>query len=198
MNSNVALICVDLQNDFMPGGSLPVKDGDQIIPIINDILPYFKTVIFTKDWHPSDSRTFASQHDGYNVFDQKSGNTLWPDHCVQDTPGADLHSDIQYGQIFGDFYIFKKGTDKYKEAYSGFDGTELTEFLNERGINTVYICGLALNFCVISTAIDAVKNEFNTIIILDASKAINEDILTSISNIHRANIKTVSSFSLIS
>jgi len=191
MNSNVALICVDLQNDFMPGGSLPVKDGNDIIPIINNILPLFKTVIFTKDWHPADSRTFASQHDGYNVFDQKNGNTLWPDHCVQDTPGADLHSGIQYGQIFGDFYIFKKGTDKYKEAYSGFDGTELAEFLRERGIDTVYICGLALDYCCKSTALDAHKEGFNTFFILDAMRGISPDNSITLNEIQSEGINLI-------
>ena len=132
MNSNVALICVDLQNDFMPGGSLPVTNGDSIIPIINELFPLFKLVIFTKDWHPTNSNSFASQHSGYQPFDKLEGKTLWPDHCVQNTPGADLHSGIQYDQIFGDFYIFKKGDDANYEAFSGFDRTELDSFLKER------------------------------------------------------------------
>jgi nicotinamidase/pyrazinamidase len=175
MDSNVALICVDLQNDFMPGGSLAVKDGDQVIPIINNLLPVFKTVIFTKDWHPADCDTFASQHDGYALYSELYGRKLWPDHCVQDTPGADLHQGIQYGQIFGDFYIFKKGTDKYAEAFSGFDGTELAEFLRERGIDTVYITGLATDYCVKSTALDAIKEKFTTFFVLDAMKGISPD-----------------------
>ena len=99
MEKNVALLVVDLQNDFCPGGSLAVKDGNEIVSIINDLFPLFKTVIFTKDWHPADCNSFASQHEGFNPFTPKDGDMLWPDHCVQNTPGADLHPGIQFGQI---------------------------------------------------------------------------------------------------
>jgi nicotinamidase/pyrazinamidase len=179
MKSNVALICVDLQNDFMPGGSLAVNDGDQIIPLINSMLPLFKTVIFTKDWHPADHSSFASQHEGKQPFSELNGNVLWPDHCVQNTPGADLHQGIQYGQIFGDFYIFKKGDDKSHESYSGFDSSDddikLGDFLREKGIDTVYVCGLATDYCCKFTALDAYRESFATFFIIDAMKGINPD-----------------------
>lgn len=179
MEKNVALICVDLQNDFMPTGSLPVPNGDEVIPVINDILPLFRMVIFTKDWHPANCSAFASQHPGTKPYDWLNDDVLWPDHCVQGTPGADLHPSIDYGRIFGDFYIFKKGDDPATHPYSGFDakefdGTKLGDFLRERGIDQVYVCGLATDFCVMMTTIDAVNEGFETKLVLDACRGIDK------------------------
>lgn len=190
MKENVALICVDMQNDFMPGGSLAVNGGDEIVPVVNDLFPIFKTVIFTNDWHPADCCAFASQHEGKAPFSSDEfGQILWPDHCVQGTPGADLYSGIQFGQIFGDFYIFKKGIDKNLHPYSGFEGTALAEFLRERGIDTVYVCGLTTDFCVAATAKDAVKEGFDTYLIRDAARGIECDLSTTYKNLHSASVK---------
>jgi len=198
MKKNVALICVDMQNDFMPGGSLPVSDGDKIIPVVNDLLPLFKTVIFTKDWHPSDCQAFASQHEGKNPFDAMNGDVLWPDHCVQNTPGADLHSGIMYGQIFGDFYIFKKGDDKNYHPYSGFGAGELEGFLIEKGIDTVYICGLATDYCCSATALDAAEKGFETKFIWDATKGISPNLEPTYDILFNNGIEIVTSEDILS
>ena len=175
-----ALIIVDLQNDFMPGGSLPVPDGDKIIPIINQILPDFDLVIFTQDWHSANSKGFASQHKGFKPFDKyvnKKGNEdiLWPDHCIAGTPGADFHKDIDYGKCKKNFYIFRKGLNKNSQGYSGFEDTKLAEFLRSRKVDEVVVCGLAFEFCCMKTALDSFYLGFETSFILDAVKHISEE-----------------------
>jgi nicotinamidase/pyrazinamidase len=197
MEKNVALLVVDLQNDFCPGGSLAVKDGNEIVPIINELFPLFKTVIFTKDWHPADCNSFASQHEGFEPFTPKDGDILWPDHCVQGTPGADLHPGIQFGQIFGDFYIFKKGLDRNYHPYSGFDGTGLAEFLRERDIDTVYITGLATDYCCLATALDAAKHGLDTNFILDATRGIDPDLTPTVSALVDHDINVLNSTDLL-
>lgn len=123
-----ALIVVDVQNDFCPEGSLQVPKGDEIVPIINELLPKFDLVIFTKDWHTADHKSFASQHKNHDIFDTIELNgikqILWPDHCVQDTPGADFHPDLDLSKCKKDFYIFKKGIDPEIDSYSAFYDNE--------------------------------------------------------------------------
>ena len=109
MRKQKALIVVDIQNDFCPGGALAVSDGDKIIPIVNDLLAKFNLVIFTKDWHPANHLSFASAHEGKEPYDSYNGNVLWPDHCVENTPGAELHPDLDLTKCQKDFYIFKNG-----------------------------------------------------------------------------------------
>jgi nicotinamidase/pyrazinamidase len=201
-----ALIIVDAQNDFMPGGALAVKEGDRIIPVINSLLPKFDLVIFTKDWHPSNHKSFASQHEGAKEFDMIDLNgldqVLWPDHCVQNTPGADLHPDIDFGKIKGDFYIFKKGMDPETDSYSGFydngrkNSTGLKEFLEERGVAQTYICGLALDYCVSYTAIDSAMEGFKTCVIEDATKSIDPDINEVLKNFREAGVSFIESWEL--
>jgi nicotinamidase/pyrazinamidase len=184
-----ALIVVDVQNDFCPvsdedykngnGGSLAVPDGNLIVPVINKLLPKFDLIIFTKDWHPEKMDAFASSHKGKKPFDtyiNKEGvtDTLWPDHCVADTIGAQLHDDINFDLIKGEFYIFKKGTNKNQHPYSGFGAEGLTDFLKERNVTETIILGLALDFCVLDTANDSVKNGFDTTLVLDGTKPITE------------------------
>mgnify|MGYP000879549770 CR=1 FL=1 len=174
-----ALIVVDVQNDFMPGGALGIQGSDKIIPVINSLLPKFSLVIFTKDWHPENHKSFASQHNNRSDFDIIDLNgfyqVLWPDHCIKNTPGADIHKDIHLGRIYGDFYIFKKGTDPEVDSYSAFydinrkNSTGLKEFLKKRGVIENYICGLTLDYSVSSTAIDSVKEGFKTCVIEDAT-----------------------------
>ena len=172
------LIVVDLQNDFCLGGSLAVADGDKMVPVINNILPKFDLVIFTMDWHPYNMDAFVSQHKGAEPFDtyEVNGETniLWPDHCVQDTNGANLHKDIDFSKCAKDFFIFKKGMDINYHPYSAFDKTDLVEFLKNHNVDEVYICGLAIDYCVKDTAIDASKNGFKTTIILDSTRIISD------------------------
>jgi len=206
------LIIVDAQYDFFPvskedyenneGGALAVTNADQIIPVINDILPKFDLVIFTKDWHPENMNAFASSHKGKNSFDTYTNSkgkkdTLWPAHCVQGTKGADIHYDIDFGLIKGDFYIFKKGMDKNDHPYSGFAAKGLTEFLKERGVYEVYIAGLALDFCVKDTVIDACKEGFDPVLILDGTRGIDEKtIKQTIQDFYCYEVKIIESWEL--
>jgi len=206
MKNIKALIIVDAQNDFMPGGALTVNDGDGIIPVINSLLPKFDLIIFTKDWHPENHKSFASQHEGkspYEMIDLNGLNqVLWPEHCVQNTPGSDLHKDLDLGAIQGDFYIFKKGTDPEVDSYSGFydndrkNSTGLKEFLDERGVAQIYICGLALDYCVSATAIDSAMGGFKTCVIEDATRSIDPNINEVIENFHEAGVAFIESWEL--
>lgn len=182
MTPKSALIVVDLQNDFLPGGSLAVNDGDKIINIINDISHLFNVVIFTQDWHPADHKSFASQHEGNNVFDIIDLNglqqILWPDHCVQHTIGAEISKGINMN-LKNEYYFFKKGLNSEVDSYSGFydngrkNSTGLSEFLKEKEVTNVFICGLALDYCCLYTAIDSAKEGFQTSFIIDATKPVN-------------------------
>ncbi len=208
MKNRKALIVVDAQYDFMPaseedykngmGGALAVPDGDKIIPVINEMLKKFDLVIFTKDWHPADTDVFASQHKRRKPFQRykfKSGdNTLWPDHCIQNTRGADIHDDIDLSLIEGDFYIFKKGMEKDLHPYSGFGAEGLEEFLNERGVETVFIVGLALDWCVKDTAIDAAMKGFESVVVEDGTRAISPNINKTLSDFQDAGVKIIESW----
>lgn len=196
-----ALIVVDVQNDFCPGGSLAVPEGDQIIPLINELLPKFDLVIFTMDWHNPEMKAFASQHEGLLPFDKyinPDGNedTLWPDHCIAETPGAELHPSLDIAKCKKDFYFFKKGTEKEYHPYSGFGGTELAQFLNEREIERVYIVGLALDFCVADTAVDATMEGFDTVVIEDGTRPINNDINDTLKKFQEAGVKFIESWEM--
>lgn len=176
-----ALIVVDVQNDFCPSGSLAVSNGDEIIPIINNMLPEFDLVIFTMDWHPEGMEAFASTYNGKKPFDKytnKDGieDVLWPDHCVQNTKGAELHQGLKLESIKGGMYIFKKGIKTDEHPYSGFGADGMLEFLKERDITDLYITGLATDYCVKDTALDAVKNGFNTKFVWDATRGIADDL----------------------
>ena len=196
-----ALIVVDLQYDFVPGGSLAVPDGDQIIPIVNELLSKFDLVIFTKDWHHPAMYAFASQYPDKKPFDkyvneQGEEDTLWPDHCVENTPGADIHKDVDFSKCAKDFYIFKKGNMVHYHPYSGFGETGLADFLRSKDVNEVVVVGLALDYCVRDTALDAVKEGFKTIVLEDATRAINPDITATIKKFQENNIQFVDSWEL--
>lgn len=189
MKTKRALIVVDLQKDFCPGGSLAVPNGDKIVPIVNDLLGKFDLVIFTKDWHFPVMYGFESyqkSHYGKVAFEkytneQGQEDVIWPDHCVEDTDGAEFHPDLDLGKCKKDFYIFKKGNMPHFHPYSGFaevletNESELGMFLKNRGISEIYVCGLALDYCVKDTALDGVKLGFDTYVIRDACKSINPD-----------------------
>ena len=203
-----ALIVVDAQYDFMPvseedytkgmGGALAVPEGDKIISVINELLPKFDLIIFTKDWHPNEMDAFASSHEGKKPFDKYMANgvedTLWPDHCIAGTRGAEIHEGINLGLIKGDFYIFKKGLTKDFHPYSGFEAEGLEEFLNERGVQEVYIVGLALDYCVKDTATDAAMKGFDTIVIKDGTRPIDPNINQALSEFQQAGVKIIESW----
>lgn len=195
------LLVIDAQYDFMPGGSLEVKQGDEIIPVINKILPEFDLVVFTKDWHPKIMDAFASSHKGKKPFDTyqtKSGetDTLWPDHCVQYTHGAEIHTGIDLNKIKGETYTFAKGLEIESHPYSGFGGTILAEFLREKKVEHVFIVGLAMDYCVLDTAIDAVMEGFGATVILDGTRAIASDVTETIIMFEEAGVKIIKSWQL--
>ena len=175
-----ALIEVDIQNDFLPGGALAVPRGDETVAIANRLMPLFPTVVLTADWHPADHSSFASQHAGkspYDVVPMPYGNqVLWPDHCVAGTSGADFAAGLETVRAHA---VIRKGTDKNCDSYSGFlaadrkTPTGLAGYLKSRGVTTVFVCGLATDFCVAWTAQDAAAAGFNTYLIEDASRAID-------------------------
>ena len=174
------LLIVDVQNDFIPGGSLSVPDGEKIVPIINDLQDKFDLVIASQDWHPQDHVSFASNHDGKSTFEEiqlhGKPQTLWPDHCVQGTKGAEFHPDLITDKFET---IFRKGTDKEIDSYSAFydnghlKSTGLTGYLKEKGTTELYLCGLAADICVYFSAYDAKKEGFKCYFIEDASKALD-------------------------
>lgn len=175
-----ALIVVDIQNDFLPGGALAVPRGDETVAIANRLMPLFPTVVLTADWHPADHSSFASQHAGkspYDVVPMPYGSqVLWPDHCVAGTSGADFAAGLETVRAHA---VIRKGTDKNCDSYSGFlaadrkTPTGLAGYLKSRGVTTVFVCGLATDFCVAWTAQDAAAAGFKTYLIEDASRAID-------------------------
>jgi len=193
MKKTKALIVVDLQQDFMPNGSLPVPNGDVIVKRINELLPKFDLIIFTKDWHPFNHKGFASQHSGAKPFDKYTNlageeDTLWPDHCVQNTPGSDFHIEVDLLKCKKDFYVFKKGTDDLDQGYSGFRETGLKEFLDEHKVTETYICGLATDYCVRETAIDSALAGYDTFVIIDHTMPINPDITETLAVLKEAGV----------
>ena len=176
----VALILVDIQNDFIPGGALPVNGGHEIIPLVNNLQDAFDLVVATQDWHPQNHKSFASNHDQKNPFDKIQLNgldqVLWPDHCVQGSRGAEFHPQLKMNKVAA---VFRKGMDAGIDSYSGFydnghrKTTGLAGYLRERKVQQVFVCGLAADFCVYYTAKDAVKEDFKTFFIEDATRAID-------------------------
>lgn len=152
-----ALIIVDVQNDFCPGGALAVPESDKIVPVINQLIPKFDKIYTTQDWHPADHLSFKEQ------------GGIWPPHCVANTKGADFHPDLKAENAI---HILK-GTDKNKEAYSGFQGTDLSGKLKEDGIRRIFITGLATDYCVKATALDGLKQGFEVVIISDGIKGVD-------------------------
>ncbi len=174
-----ALILVDLQNDFCPGGALAVAGGDQTIAVANRVARHFDLVVATQDWHPADHGSFAANHDGaepYQVIDLHGlQQVLWPVHCVQDSPGAAFHDRLTAPIA----KVFAKGTDPTVDSYSGFwdngkrKATGLAPWLREQGVRTVYVLGLATDYCVKFTAIDACGEGFATLLVADGCRAVD-------------------------
>ena len=175
-----ALLVIDVQNCFLPGGSLAVKEGDQVVPVINKIAKGFANVVMTQDWHTAGHISFASSHGGKKPFetvDLKYGKqVLWPDHCVQGTDGASLSKDLSIPQAA---LIIRKGFHKEVDSYSAFteaDGkttTGLASYLKARKLKRLFVAGLATDFCVAWTALDARKAGFETYVVEDACRGID-------------------------
>lgn len=200
-----ALIVVDLQNDFLPGGALAVPLGDEVIPVINGLLPHFELAVATQDWHPADHGSFAANHPGKNVYDQITlaglPQTLWPVHCVENSHGAQLASALHTTRLAG---VFQKGTDPAIDSYSGFfdnghrRATGLGDWLKSRGVSEVCVCGLATDYCVKFTALDAVQLGFVVSLAADACRGVNlrpHDSQDAIEDMKRAGVRIESSVS---
>lgn len=175
-----ALLIVDVQNDFCPGGALAVPNGDEIVPIINRLIPHFDHIIQTQDWHPEGHQSFASSHQGKGPYDtvelDYGTQVLWPDHCVQGTKGAEFHPDLNVDKSQ---VIIRKGFRKQIDSYSTFfendqkTSTGLTGYLNVRGIKELYTVGLATDFCVKWSILDGIDEGFEMHIIKDAVRGID-------------------------
>lgn len=178
------LLVIDLQNDFCPavngiGGALAVKDGDQIVPLVNRLGQQFEHIILTQDWHPSGHISFASSHPGTKPFSTTEVSygtqTLWPDHCVQGTPGADLHPGLDLPQAE---LILRKGFRREIDSYSAFleddhtTPTGLAGYLRERGLKRLFFCGLAYDFCVRYSAVDGTTAGFECLVIEDVTRSV--------------------------
>ena len=177
-----ALILVDIQNDFMEGGSLEVPNASEILPVVKKLMERdFDLIVATKDWHPEEHKSFASSHDGKNVFDvihlNGTEQVLWPDHCVAGTKGSELHPELQDSFGFINEYVVK-GTNPEVDSYSGFmdndkkSKTDLDDILKEKDIDIVYIVGLATDYCVKFTALDAHALGYWTFVITDGVRGL--------------------------
>jgi nicotinamidase/pyrazinamidase len=174
------LIAIDVQNDFCPGGALAVPDGDAVVAPINGLCARFAHVVLTQDWHPAGHESFTSSHAGrapFETIDLPYGpQTLWPDHCVQGTPGAAFHADLQTDRAE---LVLRKGFRREIDSYSAFfendreTATGLSGYLRTRGFSRVFLAGLATDFCVFYSAMDAVREGFAAVLIEDACRAID-------------------------
>jgi len=206
ISPRTALLVIDVQNDFIPGGQLAVPEGDLIVPLINRLAGQFKQVVIAQDWHPAGHASFASSHPGrqpYDVIQLPYGEqTLWPDHCIQGSRGAEFHSglDLPHAQL-----IIRKGCNPDIDSYSAFleadrvTTTGLAGYLKERGIDTVYMVGLALDFCVMFSALDARAAGFNAFVVLDACRAIdlNGSLAAAIERMQVAGVGLIQSTELL-
>ncbi|NKF25034.1 bifunctional nicotinamidase/pyrazinamidase [Pseudomonas sp. BGM005] len=206
ISPRTALLVIDVQNDFIPGGQLAVPEGDLIVPLINRLAGQFKQVVIAQDWHPAGHASFASSHPGrqpYDVIQLPYGEqTLWPDHCIQGSRGAEFHTglDLPHAQL-----IIRKGCNPDIDSYSAFleadrvTTTGLAGYLKERGIDTVYMVGLALDFCVMFSALDARAAGFNTFVVLDACRAIdmNGSLASAIERMQVAGVGLIQSTEIL-
>ena len=201
-----ALIVVDLQNDFMPGGALAVAEGDAVVAVANRLMPHFDRVIATQDWHPAEHGSFAVHQPGKRpgeVIDLDGlQQVLWPIHCVQGSRGAAFHEALDVGRLSR---VFTKGENPRVDSYSGFfdngrrEATGLGEYLREEGVDEVFVLGLATDYCVKFTALDALSLGFRTTLIADGCRAVNlrpEDGAAAIAEMAAAGIELVTSTQL--
>jgi nicotinamidase/pyrazinamidase len=164
-----ALLIVDLQNDFCPGGALPVPDGDRIADPLNRLLDVFDLVVATRDWHPQDHGSFAGVPVDPAAWRGADPPSIWPAHCVQGTPGAELHPSLDRSRVD---LVVDKGRDPRSQGYSGFQDTRLDELLRQRGVEHVYVGGLATDYCVKNTVLDALRLGFGATVVEDAIRGV--------------------------
>jgi len=200
------LLIVDVQNDFCPGGALAVERGDEIIPIINRLMPHFDLVLATQDWHPAGHKSFAANNNkqvGDVITLHGQPQMMWPEHCVQNSQGAELHPALQISAID---HIFQKALNPEIDSYSGFfdndhqTSTGLDSYLAERNIKKLYICGIATDYCVKFTALDAAQLGFDTYLITDACRGVNlqpDDSTKAIEDMQNAGIHIIQSDALL-
>jgi nicotinamidase/pyrazinamidase len=208
MKNSGALILVDLQNDFVPGGALAVREGDQVIPIANQLQPAFDLIVASKDWHPADHASFAVNHPGKKVGDVIELNglpqVLWPAHCVQGTMGAEFVPGLETNRLTR---IFLKGTDREIDSYSAFfdnghrKSTGLGEYLKQQQVRRVYVMGLATDYCVKFTALDARREGFEVTLVEDGCRGVNlkpDDSKHAVDEMVRAGVQAIRSNQLVS
>ncbi len=202
-----ALVVVDIQNDFLPGGALSVQDGDRVIPIANQLMPLFALVVTTQDWHPTDHGSFAVSHQGTQPghMIELGGlpQVLWPVHCVQSTPGADFPPALDIAHIN---HLVHKGSESGIDSYSGFfdnghrQATGLHELLQAHGIDELYLLGLATDYCVKYTALDARFLGYPTVLVVDGCRGVNltqGDVERAIEEMREAGVKIVRSEEIV-
>lgn len=198
-----ALILVDLQNDFLPGGPLAVPHGDEVIPVANRVAQRFDLVVATQDWHPADHASFAAQHEGREPGEviELDGleQILWPVHCVQGTPGAEFAPGLDMDRVTT---VFRKGTQREIDSYSGFfdnghlRATGLGDYLKERSVSEVYVLGLATDYCVKFTALDARSLGFGTLVVEDGCRGVERspgDVARAVEEMRAAGVSFVRS-----
>ena len=196
-----ALIVVDVQSDFLPGGALAVPEGDLVVPVINTLMPTYELVIATQDWHPANHSSFAANHPGKRVGDvidlHGLRQILWPVHCVQGRPGADFAPGLDVVQFA---QVFQKGVDPKVDSYSGFfdnghrRDTGLRAYLAERGVMAVDVVGLATDYCVKATAIDAREAGFAVRVLLQGCRGVNlkpGDVASAVTELHAKGVEIV-------
>ena len=194
-----ALLVVDVQNDFLPGGALAVPSGDEVIPVINSVVEQFDLIVSTQDWHPADHGSFASQHMGRSPGDvidlHGLQQVLWPDHCVQNSSGAAFSAKLSTACQEN---VFRKGMNPAVDSYSGFfdngqrKSTGLEDFLRQQTVSRVFVCGLATDYCVRFTAFDARQLGFDTILLEDACRGVNlqpDDVANALADMEAAGIR---------
>jgi len=189
INGNDVLVVIDVQNDFCPGGALAVPRGDEVVPIINRLAARFRNVVLTQDWHPTGHFSFASRHAGKKPYDTVAApygpQILWPDHCVQDSPGSEFHRGLHVPHAA---LLLRKGTHPAIDSYSAFyendrtTPTGLIGYMRERGFSRVFLAGLAFDFCVRYSAEDAQRAGFAVFVIADACRGI--DVAGSVAATH--------------
>lgn len=202
-----ALILVDLQNDFCQGGHLAVPGGDEVIPLANQVAPFFDLVVASQDWHPEDHASFAVNHPGFAVGEMTEveglSQILWPAHCIQNSPGAALHPVLNKQLIHKTVF---KGTDKKIDSYSAFfdnahrRSTGLGDYLRAEGVTDVYILGLATDYCVKYSALDAIHLGFKTFLIEDACRGVElrtGDVDQALADMRNAGVSIISSAAIM-
>jgi nicotinamidase/pyrazinamidase len=204
--SGPVLLIVDVQNDFCPGGALAVTEGDAVVPVINRIMPLFARAVATQDWHPKGHVSFASSHPGKKPLDVVDAEgirqVLWPDHCVQDTLGAQLHPGLQGGRIE---LVVRKGLRQRLDSYSAFfendhvSDTGLRFYLRGMRAREIFICGLATDYCVLATAMDARKLGLQVTLVRDACRGVDfpaGSVSQALASMQEAGVRLVESTSL--